>query len=520
MLIGIVLATVAMVVIGEKTGLPWPALLTVLVMGVVFIPGMPSIEIPADYILPLFLPPLLWSLAWQTSWGVIRDQWITILVLSVLLVIATALGVGAAAYFLMPSFGVLAAIVIGAAVAPPDPVAVEAVSDSAGIPKRIMRALQTEGLFNDAASIVVFHLALTALLQRDELRIGVVLADFVYSAVVAVVVGLGIGYATVFVLERIDNTTARRVLNWVVPFAAYVLAEELGASGVIAVVVAAIQTNSRASFEAEDRLSGQFFWATVDMLFTGIAFGLIGLTLNTAVYEAGMMLWHAVGVGVILALVALVIRFVFMYGFYRLNKHRGKYYAAPMTAREVLLMTWSGMRGLVTLALVLSIPAAVFPAHNELAIIAIVVLVMTMVVPGLLLPELVKWLKVGTGSSARADEMRNLVGLKAREAALGVLRDYRDVLDPETVSVLQYWFDTRLLSSVELNLDATSKREHISDEMVLAHNVRRKAIRAAQDELIQLRNRRGVSPNIVDEVLSEVDQLAVISERLSHHQHH
>ena len=146
-------------------------------------------------------------------------------------------------------------------------------------------------------------------------------------------------------------------LTWVTPFAVYLISEELGASGVIAVVIAAVELNSRADIQAEDRLSGQSFWETIELLFTGVAFGLIGLTVNTAIGEVGSDLWHSVVVGVILSLVAFVVRLVWMYIYYRINVSRGRPRVAPLRLQEVLLMTWSGMRGLVTLALVLSIPA-------------------------------------------------------------------------------------------------------------------------------------------------------------------
>ena len=161
-LIGLMLLTVFVVAIGDKIGLPWPALLTIITACAVFVPGLPRFEPPTELILPIFLPPLLWALARRTSWGVIREQWVTILSLSVLLVVATTLAVGFTAYAFLPGISLAAAILIGAAIAPPDPVAVDAVAEPAGIPRRIITTLQTEGLFNDAASIVAFNLALTA----------------------------------------------------------------------------------------------------------------------------------------------------------------------------------------------------------------------------------------------------------------------------------------------------------------------------------------------------------------------
>ena len=215
----------------------------------------------------------------------------TILSLSVLLVVATTLAVGFTAYAFLPGISLAAAILIGAAIAPPDPVAVDAVAEPAGIPRRIITTLQTEGLFNDAASIVAFNLALTAVTQGDEPSFGGGVLNFFYSAFVAGGLGWVVGRLVALFITHVHDVTARNALTWVTPFAVYLIAEELGASGVIAVVIAAVELNSRADIQAEDRLSGQSFWETVELLFTGVAFGLIGLTVNTAIGEVGSDLW-------------------------------------------------------------------------------------------------------------------------------------------------------------------------------------------------------------------------------------
>ena len=234
-----------------------------------------------------------------------RDSgtWMTILALSVLLVVATTLAVGFTAWAFMPGLGIAAAILIGAAIAPPDPVAVEAVAEPAGIPRRIISVLQVEGLFNDAASIVAFHLALEAVTSSGQMHAGQAVMRFLYSAAVAAILGLVVGRVSSWFIGAVHEVVARNALTWVIPFAVYIAAEELGASGVIAVVIAAVELHSRAPVQAEDRLSGQSFWETVELLFTGVAFGLIGLTVFSAVDAVGADLWHAVIVGVILSLI-------------------------------------------------------------------------------------------------------------------------------------------------------------------------------------------------------------------------
>lgn len=127
-IVALIFVSIVMVAIGERLGLPWPTLLTVVIAGAIFVPGLPSLDVPSDMILPIFLPPLLWALARRTSWAVIRSQLSTVISLSVLLVVATIAAVTGTLMLMYPTLGVAAAVVIGAALAPPDPVAVDAVA--------------------------------------------------------------------------------------------------------------------------------------------------------------------------------------------------------------------------------------------------------------------------------------------------------------------------------------------------------------------------------------------------------
>lgn len=519
-LIGLMLLTVFVVAIGDKIGLPWPALLTIITACAVFVPGLPQFEPPTELILPIFLPPLLWALARRTSWGVIREQWVTILSLSVLLVVATTLAVGFTAYAFLPGISLAAAILIGAAIAPPDPVAVDAVAEPAGIPRRIITTLQTEGLFNDAASIVAFNLALTAVTQGDELSFGGGVLNFFYSAFVAGGLGWVVGRLVALFITHVHDVTARNALTWVTPFAVYLISEELGASGVIAVVIAAVELNSRADIQAEDRLSGQSFWETIELLFTGVAFGLIGLTVNTAIGEVGSDLWHSVVVGVILSLVAFIVRLVWMYIYYRINVSRGRPRVAPLRLQEVLLMTWSGMRGLVTLALVLSIPAGVFSFHHELAVIALTVLLVTMVVPGLLLPWLMERLDLTEASQIASDKMRAAVVSRARAASIETLSHFRpdghitadaEKVDPEISANVIQWFEDRLGDGEDVSDDSRKQRAWQARHVAL--EARRTALAAAQEELLRMRGDRAYNPAIVDEVLEEIDRMVLGTKR-------
>ena len=160
LIVGLMLAAVVLVGVGDRLRLPWPALMVVLGIVVAFVPGLPdSFDLDPDLILPLLLPPLLFATAQRTSWALFRARWRTIAFLAVALVALTVATVAGTAAALVPGLGLTGAVALGAMVAPPDPVAVEAVAGPVQMPRRLLSVLQSEGLFNDATALVIFQAA-------------------------------------------------------------------------------------------------------------------------------------------------------------------------------------------------------------------------------------------------------------------------------------------------------------------------------------------------------------------------
>lgn len=509
-------ATVIMVAIGERTGLPWPALLTILAAGAIFVPGIPDFTIPSELILPIFIPPLLWALARRTSWSSVRRNWRAVLLLSILLTVVTAFAVGFSAALLVPSLSVAGAMMVGAAISPPDPVAVDAVAEPAGVPRRLSNTLETEGLFNDAASIVVFNLALGVLVRQNEVTWTSALGTFMYSAGMAVVIGWVLGRITAVISNWSTSSVARNALTWVIPFATYIAAEEVHASGVIAIVIAAIEFNSRITIGAEDRLSGSAFWEVVELLFTGVAFGLIGLQVRTAIDQVGSNLWHAVWVGIALSIVAIVVRGLWLLGMYFMYKKAGRRTGAPLRLQEVLLLTWAGMRGLVTLALVLSIPSSVgFILYHELSVVALVVLFITMVIPGLTLPWLMKKLSLHQGPDPYGDQAREELIKRSHRAATKVLQRRTEELPPEMANILRHRvFDGLKAELEELDLEtAEAKRKKIQKSIALMSEIQLDALKAAEQELLRARRERNTDPALVDDVLADLSPKIIVTEK-------
>lgn len=320
-LICLMLATVLTVGVGDRIGLPWPVVLLLVTTAVMFVPGTPTVEVDPELILPLFLPPLLWALARRTSWGMFRDQWRTILSLSVGLVFITVAVVTGITLLLIPGVGLVAALALAAAVAPPDPVAVEAVAEPAGIPRRIIGSLQSEGLFNDAASLVIFSAAITAAAFHDDIHWIEAGGTFVYAALGAVLLGWLVGRLSAVVLDWLDSPVAGNAFTWVLPFLVYLGAEEIHVSGVIAVVVAAVELTSRIDATAADaRLTGSAFWEVTELLITGLAFGLMGMNVRDAVIDDSTDHLNPLWWGLVISVALIAVRFVWMASLLRRNR--------------------------------------------------------------------------------------------------------------------------------------------------------------------------------------------------------
>ena len=424
-------ASVLVLNLGERLRLPWPALMVVLGVGVAFVPGVPAIRIDPELILPLFLPPLLYTAALRTSVALFRSRWRSILTLAVALTAATIAAVAATATALVPGITVTAAVAVAAAVAPPDPVAVEAVAGPLRLPRRLLTVLQSEGLFNDAVTLVVFQAALAALAAGDGLGWGVGLR-FVYGLVAAVVVGVGLAWLSSLLGNRTDDPAARAAVGLVLPFAVYLAADAVAASGVVAVVAAGLAS---VSYQDADDTSGRVtagaLWGVVEVVVTGLAFALVGAELRTVVTAAGADLPRILAHAGVVCAVVVGLRAVWMTIAVLVVRRRAGTDDAPRDWREAVVMTWSGMRGLATLALALALPTTVaggapFPGRTEAVVIACAVLVVTLLVPAFTLSVVLRVLGVAEDERARR-AAESAVWQRARQAMRTVLMDH-DVL--------------------------------------------------------------------------------------------
>jgi CPA1 family monovalent cation:H+ antiporter len=514
----VLLGAVITVPLGERLGLPAPVLMTLLGIGLTLLDFVPNVDIPPGLILPLLLPPLLYAAVRRTSWRQFAANKRPIFLLAVALVFVTTFCVAAVSHSIVPGLSVAAAVALGALVAPPDPVAATAVAGQLGLPRRLVSILEGEGLFNDVTAIVLYHVAIAAAVSGEfsAWRAGL---DLVLSAVVAVAVGLAIGWAANRLLGLLGDATLQIGLTLLVPFASYVLAEELHGSGVLSVLTTALFLSEYAA-DADDvltRLAGHTVWEVVETLVTGIAFGLVGLELHNALRTASgrwgeLLGWAGVVVGVLVA-VRLLWLLPATWLTRRLHARRDREEDIPMTWRETVVMWWSGMRGVASVALVLAIPlktdsGAPFPDRDEIIFIAFGVIIATLVLQGLTLPWLVRRLGVRADAEREKAFEEELAGRAAR-AARRRLREIEAVEDlPEEMSeqLLRRAFDIGLRISPQMGEE---ERRAGHDKPVRRlkrpRQTHKERLSAARHEVLAARSEPGADPEIVDRVLRHLD---------------
>ena len=515
LIIGLLLATVLAVGLGDRLRLPYPVLMLLLAVGLTFIPGFPDLDIAPELILPIFLPPLLFATAQRSSWAVFRVRWRTLIMMAVALVVISTAVVAGAAWLMIPGIGIPAAIALGAMVAPPDPVAVESVAGRVHMPRRLITVLQSEGLFNDAAAIVIFQAAVAAAVGGTRISPDVVL-QFVIGAALAVVVGVAMGWLIALVTRLVTSMVARTAVTLVVPFAAYILAEEVHASGVIAVVVTALemQRHSRPQ-DAAERVTRTAFWDVVELLVTGLAFGLVGLEIRQVIHAEGSAIYGMLGVAAVVCVLVFAARFLWL-AILAMGARKRQNLLQPTSAKEVLILTWCGMRGLATLALALALPLTLadgtpFPARDHLLVIACAVLLATLVLPGLTLPWLMRVLNASQDGSEERDAAR-MLAKRAQTAAVAALKqhDLMKDLPPEKVALVR---ERMKRLHAEL-LDGSLRNEPLADKRErgreLAIAVQTIALDAARQEVVLARNEPDMDPEVADRVLRQLDLRTMI----------
>jgi monovalent cation/hydrogen antiporter len=497
-LILVVVGAIVVTAIAHRRGLE-PALIIVVIGGAVsFFPEFEPPELDSHILLTVVLPPLLYSAALDFSFPTFLRNIRPILGLGVGLVVVTAFTVAAISSWLaVVPLTFASALVLGAIVAPPDAVTAVAVGRKLGLPKRVMAILTGESLINDAAALTLFSIAVVQVAGGHTFIENPFLL-FGYSAVVGPVVGALLGYVTLWIRRRLANPGLETVQGLMVPFAAFIIAEELHASGVLAVVVAGfVVGNGTLGAGYQTRLQERYVWNSVDVLLEAFVFAYIGLHLRFVLEdlrEAHESLGQVAVASVVVLLMVLVIRPLSVFAIFgrnKLSRHVETRFSVPVPVagargalgtrrrgkppskwrsridrralswRENVVVSWTGMRGVVTLAAAAAIPATTvtgepFPERATIQAIAFVVSVGTLLIQGWTLPLLIRRLHISRFSDDHAADREE--ELKAER----VVHDAADEVLAEFGANPPQDMDPRVLAEIRTTIARISQD---ADEM-------------------------------------------------------
>jgi len=416
----LLLCSVALGWIARRFDFPYPIALVLGGGALGFVPRLPDFPFEPQFLLALVLPPILYQAALLTSWHDFKSNIRPIGALAIGLVIATTLAVGAALKFLIPDIPWAAAFVLGAIVSPPDAVAATAILSRLSIPRRVVTVIEGESLVNDASGLVLYKFAVAATLTGtfSPVQAG---AQFALVSLGGVAGGIALGFVFIAVHKRLGDAFVEVLTTLAVPYVAYILAESVHLSGVLAVVAAGLVRGRYAPeiVSAEMRILARSMWNILVFLLNSMIFILIGLQLSDMVERlAGYSAAQLAMYGGLVSMVAIAVRFAWIYPATWLPRLASARYRAGNPAppeAELFIMSWCGMRGIVSLAAALALPLALengapFPQRDLIIFLTFVVIAVTLVVQGLSLAPLIRRLHVGIDRS-HEEELR-----EAREA--------------------------------------------------------------------------------------------------------
>lgn len=404
--LAMIVLIILLIMLGNKIKVAYPVLLVLAGLLVSFIPGIPPLKIDPDLIFILFLPPLLYEAAWANS---LKELWHwrrIIMSFAFVVVFLTAISVAVVAHAYIPGFTLALGFVLGGIVSPPDAVSAGAILKFVDVPKRMSSILEGESLLNDASSLIIFSFAMVAV-HTGEFVWHEAALEFVWMVLGGVGMGLLVGWIFMKAHKLLPtDVNMDIILSLVTPYAMYIVAEEAHSSGVLAVVSGGLflSYNRHHFLTGSSRLRGENVWQSLVFLLNGIVFLLIGLDLPeiiSGLKNEGVGFYEATGYGLLISFVLIAGRMLAAYGAIIVTVIASRFITVADKnpgMKAPILLGWTGMRGVVSLAAALSIPVAfadgtVFPHRNLILYITFIVILVTLVLQGLTLPVLIKKIK-------------------------------------------------------------------------------------------------------------------------------
>jgi monovalent cation/hydrogen antiporter len=501
----------ALAEITDKIRIPHPILLVLAGIGIGFIPGLPVISIDPEIIFLVFLPPVLYAAAWTTSWPDFKRAKRPITLLAIGCVIFTTCAVAVIAHFFIPSLGWPEAFVLGAIISPPDAVAATAATKGLSIPKRVVTILEGESLVNDATGLIAYKYAVAAVVT-GSFYFWEASLQFILVATGGILLGLLVGIIFKYIHKLTPhNPTTDTTLTFIAPFIAYLSAEAIHISGVLAVVTSGLflSWNSSEIFSQQTRLQANASWNTVIFILNGVIFILIGLQLpliidNVEGHSLGQMLKY----GAIVSAAVIIGRIIWTYpGAYipRWMSRRIREREPGTTVGLVSIVAWSGMRGVVSLAAALALPLMIaegkpFPNRSLIIFITFSVIFATLVIQGLTLRPLIKWFNIVP--DGKDHELEQSARLELASAIIEHIEEnYSLALSDEVLNQVKTKYEIRIQ---RLRKDAI-QRKLDEKEIIEFHRIQQELLDKERRELIAMRNNGKISDEALRKIEYELD---------------
>ena len=523
--VGLLLAVAVLALLARKLTIPYPILFVVggLLLGL--IPKLPKVRLDPELVFLFVLPPLLYPAALFTSWRDFRANLRPIALLAIGLVLFTTVSVAYLAHYFM-DLPLAAGFVLGAIISPPDAIAATAIADRLKVPRRIVTILEGESLVNDATALVAYRFAVVAVVT-GSFSLAHASIQFFVVGIGGILVGLAVGWLAEQFHKRVDDAPIEITVSLLTPFVAYLAAERFGFSGVLAVVTAGLYLGMRMPelLSFRTRLRGGPVWEMVEFLLNGFVFILIGLQLPevvSALSGHSIPVQRLVQYALLISLAVIVIRILWVFPatylprlvFKKVCRHD------PYPPwRHVTIVAWTGMRGVVSLAAALALPLTLrdsttpFPGRDLILFLTFVVILATLVLQGLSLPPLIRWLGIQDDRSMEREERE--ARLKANQAALTRLNEIaqRDPAKDDALQRLRVEYEDhiRQVEGAEPESAGTPLRLFSSEYERLSHE----ALQIERVTIIKLRNQDVISDEVLRRIQRDID---LAEARLQQHQ--
>ncbi len=517
LMLGLIALVALVAALAKRLRTSYAVLLVLVGLLVSLVPRMPEIPLPPYVVFYVFLPPLLFSAAWQLSWREFKRGLVSISMLAVGLVCFTAFGIALTAHYFLPGFDWRLGFLLGAIVSPTDAVAATSIARRVGMPQSIVDVLEGESLLNDATGLLALQFGVQLITAGKTPPLGHAALQFVWLVVGGALAGLLCGLLMTWLERFVDDGPVEIILSLLATYGSYLLGDGIHGSGVISTVVCGLYLSRKSStfFSSDVRLQAVSVWQVLEFTLNGLLFILIGLQLPGILKGIqGMSHGELARDSVIFAATLIVLRLVWVYPgaqvAYAIRTRLLKQVYPRPGARALFVVGWTGMRGVLALAAALSLPLVLnngepLPHRNVIIFLTYVVVVVTLIGQGVTLPPLVRALGLKPGIAERCEENQ------AREL---VLQSAIDFLDGEKLTrneqesnaigdVLHYF--THRLEELRTSRETLADEEGVAKEAPFLYQLRCDLVAKQRERLMELRGEARIGDAVFRTIERELD---------------